>query len=87
MKYSKEKWFCNNCGTELYTDLINSPYGRDWKTCSKECYEEIELKRSNSLLEEQEQKNKRKLINPFKIGNFSTKQNKKAIKSIKRKFK
>lgn len=53
MLYSKQKWFCNNCGTEKNTQMSSGhdgTVGREWKVCSIECHHEIEWKRVLSIM-------------------------------------
>ena len=49
MIFSKEKFFCNNCGVELNIEWARL-FGREFKVCSSECIKEIELKRAKSIM-------------------------------------
>lgn len=49
MIYSKQKFFCNNCGKELYIEWVKL-IGREVKVCSLDCLREIELKIATSIL-------------------------------------
>lgn len=53
MLFSKQKWFCANCGIEQNTPMISGTVGcvgPEWKCCSIECYREIEWRRTLSIL-------------------------------------
>lgn len=47
--YSKQKLFCNICGTEIFENLINM-IGRECKVCSAECLEEYQWRYALSLM-------------------------------------
>lgn len=47
--YSKQKWFCNCCGKEQFSELPNV-FGRNWRVCSSECLEEINHRETLSIM-------------------------------------
>lgn len=49
--YSKQYWFCTNCGWRQYQEMP-SAMGKEWKVCSKECLRSIALKYSLSVMGE-----------------------------------
>jgi hypothetical protein len=53
MKYTSQKWYCNNCGKEQNSQLTGIPTNGTYLTkdgfhCSKICLEEFRLKQANS---------------------------------------
>ena len=53
MKYTSQKWYCNNCGKEQNSQLSGIPTNGTYLTkdgfhCSKLCLEEFRLKQANS---------------------------------------
>lgn len=53
MLYSKQKWFCNNCGAEQNAPMVvGSPgcIGGKWKTCSNTCLREVMWKETLSIM-------------------------------------
>lgn len=52
MRYSKQKFFCNCCGKELFcacTDLMGGSF-LGWKVCSIECVREIRWRDTLSIM-------------------------------------
>ena len=47
--YSKQKWFCNNCGKEQFSEIPKS-LGSTHKCCSMDCVREINWKETLSIL-------------------------------------
>lgn len=48
--YSKQTFYCVNCGKKLFTEI-----GWSWyPSCSHECHTELELKRTRSILNKPE---------------------------------
>jgi hypothetical protein len=54
MKYTPQKWFCNNCGKELCLPLAGptkeTRLTRNGYTCSQQCCDEFRLKESRSII-------------------------------------
>lgn len=51
MQYGKQVAFCNNCGKRIYSEF-NKIIGKDFRTCSLNCNDEIQLKDARSNLGE-----------------------------------
>ncbi len=49
MKYSKQKWFCSNCGEEQHSPTEKA-YGQDWKCCNAECFRKMKWKEVLSMM-------------------------------------
>jgi hypothetical protein len=47
--WSKQQFFCNTCGKELYINL-SGVLGRDFKVCSIECVREMQTRYVKSML-------------------------------------
>lgn len=47
--YSKQKWFCNNCGQEQFSEIPRS-LGSTHKCCSMDCVKEMSWKETLSIL-------------------------------------
>ena len=49
MKWTPQKWYCNNCGKEMFSSPAHG-HGREFRTCSRDCYEEIQWKQILSMM-------------------------------------
>lgn len=47
--YSKQKWFCNNCGKEQFSEMSKA-LGREWKCCSMECVKVLDYRETLSIM-------------------------------------
>lgn len=51
--YSKQEWFCNNCGRKMFSvphKAILAGYGNKYSVCSIECSREMQWKQGLSIL-------------------------------------
>lgn len=52
MRYSKQKFFCNCCGKEMFVPCMGMMGSKflGWKVCSTECVREIRWKETLSIM-------------------------------------
>lgn len=53
MIFSPQKWFCNCCGTEMFTAPCNAliaGHGRSYRVCSVECSREMQWRDTLSIM-------------------------------------
>jgi hypothetical protein len=47
--YSKQEWFCNNCGRKMFSAPCNA-IGRRYIVCSTDCHNEMQWKDTLSIM-------------------------------------
>lgn len=53
MIFSKQKWFCNCCGKEMFSSPCNAMFGgfnNCYRVCGKECSDEMQWRHTLSIM-------------------------------------